>query len=128
MTVDDLKDRLNGANNGYDPVYVSDGFLRYSLDNIHIDDGYVELKYKNHDLDAYEFLYTFELIAIEYELHLCMKRAPLGSGLCFFFIDPDTKQISESHWFYMNHTTPQALLENLEMLAKEFKERCKKND
>lgn len=55
-----------------------------------------------------------------------MKRAPLGSGLCFFFIDPDTKQISESHWFYMNHTTPQALLENLETLAKEFKKGVKR--
>ena len=85
MTVDDLKDGLNGANNGYDPVYVSDGFVRYSLDNIHIDDGYVALEYKNRDLCAYDFLCTFELIAIEYGLHLCMKRAPLGSGLAFFF-------------------------------------------
>lgn len=55
MTVDDLKDGLNGANNGYDPVYVSDGFVRYSLDNIHIDDGYVVLEYKNRDLCAYDF-------------------------------------------------------------------------
>ena len=128
MTVDELKSGISCVNNGYDSVYVSDGFVRYSLDNIHIDDGCVELEYKNRGLDAYDFLCTFELIAIEYGLHLCMKRAPLGSGLCFYFIDPDTKQISENHWFYMNRTTPKVLLENLKILAKEFKERCKNND
>ena len=129
MAVDELKAQLSCANNGYDSVYVSDGFVRYSLDNIHIDDGRVELEYKNRGLDAYDFLRAFETIAVEYGLLLRMQRPPRRSGLLFYFIDMDTNQKSGMYVFYINHTAPSRIIEDLKKCAKEFKERIgNKND
>lgn len=123
MTVGELKGSLNCANNDYDQVYASDGFLQYSLDKVHIDDEHVVLEYENKPMHAYDFLNAFETISVVYGLLLRMQRQPRGSGLLFYFIDMDTNQKSGMYVFYINHTAPSRIIEDLKKYAKEFKER-----
>ena len=123
MTVGELKDVLDLESRRYNRVCINDGYLICDVDKVCIDDEYAVLEYENKPMYAYDFLNAFETIAVEYGLLLRMQRAPLGSGLLFYFIDMDTNQKSGMYVFYINRTAPSRIIEDLEKYAKEFKER-----
>jgi hypothetical protein len=80
-------------------------------------------------MDTYYFLRRFESIAVVHGLRLCMTRAPLGCGLLFYFIDDHSAETSELYCFQIHHDSYENLFENLERIAKDFKEKeTKTND
>lgn len=123
MTVGELKDALDLESRGYVRVCIDDGYLICDVDKVHIDDENVVLEYENKQMYAYDFLNAFETIAIEYGLLLRMQRPPRRHALLFYFIDMDTNQKSGMYVFYINHTAPSRIIEDLKKYAKEFKER-----
>lgn len=80
-------------------------------------------------MDTYYLLRRFESIADMYGLRLCITRAPLGCGLLFYFIDDHSAKTSELYCFQIHHDSYENLFENLERIAKDFKEKeTKTND
>lgn len=129
MVVGELKDALDSESCRDVEVYIDDGHTYHDVGKVHIKDEYMVIEYENKNLYAYDFLRAFEVISFVYGLQTCLQQAPLGAGWTFYFIDMDTNQKSGMYVFYINHTAPSRIIEELKKYAKEFKERIgNKND
>ena len=74
-------------------------------------------------MNYYDFIHALEGVALKNELRLMMNRAPVGSGIYFYFIDDRNQTHSRSVVWNKTHEEPLSLLAKLEELAVEFKRR-----
>lgn len=71
-------------------------------------------------MNYFDFIRALEGIAIDKGLRLMMNRAPVGSGVHFYFIDDTNQSHSRAVTWNKNHEEPIVLFARLEELADEF--------